>query len=444
MWKLTIEDDEGKRTPLPLARDEYAVGRGEDNTVRLTERNISRKHAAMRRMASGWLFVDLSSYNGSYVNGTRIAGEHIVSHGDVVQVGDYRLEFVDEEIAAKMADAANASTIPGGGTAAVKPDRLVVVVGVEPGAEFLIQSATLTIGRTPEADVYLAHSSVSRLHAEIHALGGGRYEIIDKASANGVRVNGSLLKRGLLEAGDFIDLGEIKLKFVGAGQNYRPGPEAVRLLPEKDDAAGASAARSPVALASAHSIERFVGGVGGRSKFLKSLIVGAAVGLIGVVAVVVWNNSQKSAWEAALASAALADPARAALDDASKLAASGDLDRAHARLAEIPPSSPVRDSREFQDLETRWADAVLGRAEHEGDTTTRRALLSSIAQCTTVDPGRRRVAAEKLKDSDLLGTDVRRLPAASKGNAADAAAGRANHPVISAEPSAPTSTGSGR
>ena len=40
MWKLTIEDDEGKRTPLPLMRDEYSIGRGEENTVRLTERNI--------------------------------------------------------------------------------------------------------------------------------------------------------------------------------------------------------------------------------------------------------------------------------------------------------------------------------------------------------------------------------------------------------------------
>ena len=39
MWKLTIEDDEGKRTPLPLVRDEYTIGRGEENTVRLTERN---------------------------------------------------------------------------------------------------------------------------------------------------------------------------------------------------------------------------------------------------------------------------------------------------------------------------------------------------------------------------------------------------------------------
>src|SRR5262249_26914032 len=131
MWKLTIEDDEGKRTPLSLGRDEYTIGRGEENTVRLTERNISRKHAVLRRNGSGWVVTDPASYNGSYVNGVRLVGEHLITQGDILQVGDYRLEFTDEETAARPADSANAATLPGGGAAAVKPDRLVVVVGPE-------------------------------------------------------------------------------------------------------------------------------------------------------------------------------------------------------------------------------------------------------------------------------------------------------------------------
>src|SRR5258707_15059610 len=103
MWKLTIEDDEGKRTPLALMRDEYSVGRAEENTVRLTERNISRKHAFLRRNDSGWVISDSASYNGSYVNGARIVGDHTIAQGDVVQIGDYRLVFDDEDSAAKDA-----------------------------------------------------------------------------------------------------------------------------------------------------------------------------------------------------------------------------------------------------------------------------------------------------------------------------------------------------
>src|SRR5260370_17608834 len=49
MWKLVIEDDEGKRTIVQLTRAEYTIGRREGNVVRLTERNVSRQHARLYR-----------------------------------------------------------------------------------------------------------------------------------------------------------------------------------------------------------------------------------------------------------------------------------------------------------------------------------------------------------------------------------------------------------
>src|SRR3974390_2705015 len=36
MWKLVIEDDEGKRTVVPLSREQYSIGRKDGNTIRLT------------------------------------------------------------------------------------------------------------------------------------------------------------------------------------------------------------------------------------------------------------------------------------------------------------------------------------------------------------------------------------------------------------------------
>ena len=69
MWKLTIEDDEGKQTQLPLAHDEYGVGRAESNAIRLTDRNVSRNHATLKKNGQGWILKDLQSYNGTYVNG---------------------------------------------------------------------------------------------------------------------------------------------------------------------------------------------------------------------------------------------------------------------------------------------------------------------------------------------------------------------------------------
>src|SRR5579871_1114446 len=80
MWKLVIEDDEGKRTIVPLTRDQYSIGRKEGNTIRLTERNVSRQHARLLKSSVGggdgagtFVLEDLTSYNGVFVNGLRVA-----------------------------------------------------------------------------------------------------------------------------------------------------------------------------------------------------------------------------------------------------------------------------------------------------------------------------------------------------------------------------------
>src|SRR6185503_13528439 len=218
MWKLTIEDDEGKQTALPLAHEEYALGRGEQNAIRLTDRNISRTHALLKKNGQGWFVKDLQSYNGTFVNGVRVVGEQGVHSGDLVQIGDYRLELVDEA-------AVQPTAVPGAAPAPPpvhqRPNRLVVVVGPTPGAEFPLDKDHFTIGRSEEATISINHSSVSRVHAELIALGNGRYEIVDKASANGIRINGVELKRGILEAGDALELGDVRLRFVGAGKIFR-------------------------------------------------------------------------------------------------------------------------------------------------------------------------------------------------------------------------------
>lgn len=96
MWKLTIEDDQGNRIPVPLVRDDYSIGRAVENTLRLTERNVSRSHATLRHEDGRWYLHDLGSYNGCYVNGQRVPEQQELSHGDLIQLGDYRIEIFEE------------------------------------------------------------------------------------------------------------------------------------------------------------------------------------------------------------------------------------------------------------------------------------------------------------------------------------------------------------
>src|SRR5687767_5222816 len=100
MFKLIIQDDEGKTTVVPLIRDEITIGRKEGNTIRLTERNVSRKHARLVKASGSVLIEDLDSYNGIRVNGTRIQGRVPVAETDRIQIGDYLLELKLDRAAA--------------------------------------------------------------------------------------------------------------------------------------------------------------------------------------------------------------------------------------------------------------------------------------------------------------------------------------------------------
>ena len=100
MNKLVIQDDEGKTTVVPLIREEITIGRKEGNTIRLTERNVSRRHARILRSNGHVAIEDLNSYNGVRVNGSRIQGRCQLSLSDRVQIGDYLIELKSDEAAA--------------------------------------------------------------------------------------------------------------------------------------------------------------------------------------------------------------------------------------------------------------------------------------------------------------------------------------------------------
>ncbi len=100
--KLIIEDDEGRKTVVPLVRDEISIGRLDGNTIRLTERNVSRKHARILRQNGSITIEDLGSYNGVWINGEKIAARAPVKEGDLIEIGDYDLAL--EGSAAQEAD----------------------------------------------------------------------------------------------------------------------------------------------------------------------------------------------------------------------------------------------------------------------------------------------------------------------------------------------------
>ncbi len=100
-------------------------------------------------------------------------------------------------------------------------------------------------------------------------------------------------------------------------------------------------------------------------------------------------------------------PERVALDEAKALCASGDCETARNKIeGAIGESSALRSSQDFKDIETKWADQVLGRAETEKDMAAKEAMYQRVAQAMGVDPTRRKSAADKVQQLEALADAV--------------------------------------
>jgi len=66
--------------------DRAIVGRGSDQ-VPLSDQTVSRRHAELKASSGHWTLTDLSSANGTFVNGVRVNGTVRLKHGDQIRMG---------------------------------------------------------------------------------------------------------------------------------------------------------------------------------------------------------------------------------------------------------------------------------------------------------------------------------------------------------------------
>ncbi len=201
MWKLTIEDDEGATRELDLVRDGYTIGRDGTCEVYLPERNVSRRHARLERGVEGhWWLIDLGAPYGSFVNGRRVAGRTLLSPGDVVRIGDHWLGLADDERAAD-ADAAGAAGESASGPWDVRnePDRLLVFDGPDDGLQVRLDAGPVLIGVGEGVTIRLPDDAAPPgVYALVRPLPQGRYEIVRRGDAIGMRVRMQPAERALL------------------------------------------------------------------------------------------------------------------------------------------------------------------------------------------------------------------------------------------------------
>ena len=74
------------------------VGRDPTNQVVINDPMVSREHAAIVPVGNDHILEDLASRNGTIVNGTRMP-RRILQHGDVVELGAFRLRYLNPKSA---------------------------------------------------------------------------------------------------------------------------------------------------------------------------------------------------------------------------------------------------------------------------------------------------------------------------------------------------------
>ena len=91
--------------------------------------------------------------------------------------------------------------------------ELRVVRGPQTGVAFQLGDRGLTVGRSPQCDIFLNDMTVSREHAVIEPVDGGGYVIRDENSFNGVWVSNDSIDEHRLASGDIIQIGAFLLLY---------------------------------------------------------------------------------------------------------------------------------------------------------------------------------------------------------------------------------------
>ncbi|WP_274715824.1 FHA domain-containing protein [Thermoleophilum album] len=92
---LVIRSGGGRAGELfELSGERTTIGRSPNADVFLDDVTVSRNHAVVVRRRDGFYIDDLGSLNGTYVNRRRIES-HRLTHGDELQIGKYRLTFLE-------------------------------------------------------------------------------------------------------------------------------------------------------------------------------------------------------------------------------------------------------------------------------------------------------------------------------------------------------------
>ncbi len=95
MPKMIVSIDGVVIKEVQLTKDRTTLGRRPYNDIVIDNLAVSGEHAVLQMTGNEVYLEDLNSTNGTYVNG-KAAKKQSLQNGDVVEVGKYKIKFVNE------------------------------------------------------------------------------------------------------------------------------------------------------------------------------------------------------------------------------------------------------------------------------------------------------------------------------------------------------------
>jgi hypothetical protein len=92
-YLLVLHHGDAAPTWVTVPGTALVIGRAPDAGLRLDSKHVSKQHCALEVQGSDWCVRDLASTNGVGVNGRKRDLAWLAS-GDVLQIGDFRLFFL--------------------------------------------------------------------------------------------------------------------------------------------------------------------------------------------------------------------------------------------------------------------------------------------------------------------------------------------------------------
>ncbi|MCL5291040.1 MAG: FHA domain-containing protein [Actinobacteria bacterium] len=89
--EATLQFPDAKKV-YPLSAERTTIGRAAANDVVIPDQSVSRRHAEIVRMGNERILRDLSSRNGTFLNGHKVY-EHTLKSGDKIRIGLTTLIF---------------------------------------------------------------------------------------------------------------------------------------------------------------------------------------------------------------------------------------------------------------------------------------------------------------------------------------------------------------